>query len=370
MKQKIIEYNCDAVLFDADSRSCAFAGRVLGKSGLKCAIINSGEVFTQYTSVSKKFDFSEIFKYTMDSSQNDQLLQLAYCESVKYIFCIPKGKICDVSDITMFLFRRFCSELSGVDVFYEEQLLLKDKIIAFAIEKNLGYDFINWLSMTVTFYPMALFFDAYESYCEEDISAYVEANKPIPLFNGFKDINICADLSDAKKLKKLQDATVFTCASYAMLHDIEFMFNFVSRPRFNKFLTAVLHEEIAPFIDVNFEQKQVFILSMLRRFSDKNLPIKFAELNDIAKTFAFNTAQIIRDFFIQNQVVPKRLAFSVYCLIEAYKTFNINDEFSSFIKESTSAKILKNEAVWGSDMSFLADELAKFDDLAQQKLNS
>ena len=59
--------------------------------------------------------------------------------------------------------------------------------------------------------------------------------------------------------------------------------------------------------------------------------------------------------------MPENLLFSFAKLLEFYKTDMTNDdpEVTRFMKESTPGEILKNEKLWGEDLSFLVPEVKK-----------
>ncbi|MGN1201736.1 MAG: hypothetical protein ACI4RF_00460, partial [Eubacterium sp.] len=55
--------------------------------------------------------------------------------------------------------------------------------------------------------------------------------------------------------------------------------------------------------------------------------------------------------------LPKPLVFSLACLIEYYKENEVQDDKISadFIKNNKASAILANTALWGKDLSILAD---------------
>ena len=59
---------------------------------------------------------------------------------------------------------------------------------------------------------------------------------------------------------------------------------------------------------------------------------------------------------------PETLIFSFAKLIDFYMTDMTNDdiEVTAFMKSATVGEILKNEKLWGEDLSFLEKEVAKY----------
>ena len=62
--------------------------------------------------------------------------------------------------------------------------------------------------------------------------------------------------------------------------------------------------------------------------------------------------------------VPEKLVKSLYMLIAFYKTGTPTDaeDVVAFMKEKSVPDILANTAFWGTDLSFLLDEVMKYAD--------
>ena len=61
--------------------------------------------------------------------------------------------------------------------------------------------------------------------------------------------------------------------------------------------------------------------------------------------------------------MPENLILSLYKLIEFYKTGTPTDdeEIIKFMKEKSIKEILQNVSFWDEDISFLYDEVIKYD---------
>ena len=62
--------------------------------------------------------------------------------------------------------------------------------------------------------------------------------------------------------------------------------------------------------------------------------------------------------------MPKTLLFSFAKLIDFYRTDMTNDDaaVTAFMKSASVAEILGNAELWGEDLTFLTDEVAKYVD--------
>lgn len=61
----------------------------------------------------------------------------------------------------------------------------------------------------------------------------------------------------------------------------------------------------------------------------------------------------VTDYVEKNSTLPKPLVFSLACLIEYYKTNDVQDDKTAvdFIKDNGVFEILANERLWGRDLS-------------------
>ena len=60
--------------------------------------------------------------------------------------------------------------------------------------------------------------------------------------------------------------------------------------------------------------------------------------------------------------MPETLLFSFAKLIDFYRTDMTNDDpaIEAFMKQATVGQILAREDLWGQDLTFLGDEVAKY----------
>lgn len=137
----------------------------------------------------------------------------------------------------------------------------------------------------------------------------------------------------------------------------------------NKFLNKAIFEEIIPTLG-NEEEDIPFGQAVLERFANpfvKHQLLSIA-LNSVSK-FKARVLPTILEYREANHSLPKCLTFSLAALIAFYRTDEANDgeEIMAFMKTATVDDILKKEAYWGCDLSFLKEEVENYLDIMNTK---
>ena len=75
-------------------------------------------------------------------------------------------------------------------------------------------------------------------------------------------------------------------------------------------------------------------------------------MNSVSK-FRARVLPTVNDYFEKNNSLPKPFVFSMACLIEYYKTNDVQDDKKAVevIKNGNTEDILKNTALWGTDLT-------------------
>ncbi len=125
----------------------------------------------------------------------------------------------------------------------------------------------------------------------------------------------------------------------------------------SRFLNACLFEYILPTLGETEENRQ-FANAVLERFANPYIKHlwKSISLNSVSK-FTARVLPTITDYADKNNALPKPLVFSLACLIEYYKTNDINDDKSAveYIKNYSVKDILLNTELWNCDLSYMLD---------------
>ena len=130
----------------------------------------------------------------------------------------------------------------------------------------------------------------------------------------------------------------------------------------NAFLQKTMFEEIIPTLGNKVEDIQ-FGKDVLERFANpfvKHQLLSIA-LNSVSK-FKARVLPTILEYYEQNNTLPKCMVFSLAALIAFYRTdeSNDNEDIMEFMKTASVDVILKKEAYWGQDLSFMKEEVEHY----------
>lgn len=129
----------------------------------------------------------------------------------------------------------------------------------------------------------------------------------------------------------------------------------------NAFLNTCLFDYILPMLDDNEDNRQ-FAKAVLERFANPYIRHlwKSISLNSVSK-FTARVLPTVNDYVDKNNCPPKPLVFSLACLIEYYKTNEVTDsEYAvGYIKNNDIKSILSNTALWGKDLSGMAEAVSE-----------
>ena len=145
---------------------------------------------------------------------------------------------------------------------------------------------------------------------------------------------------------------------YALLNGLETVGDCMNDDNMRKFLESCVFDEIIPTLDLPYEELKDYADNVIERF--KNPFIKHLcasiSLNSVSK-FKVRVLPSLLEYIKRKNEMPRHLIFSLKKLIEFYKTDMVNDDpaVAEFMKNATVEEILKNEKLWGEDLSFLKD---------------
>lgn len=130
----------------------------------------------------------------------------------------------------------------------------------------------------------------------------------------------------------------------------------------NAFLQKTMFEEIIPTLGNKVEDIQ-FGKDVLERFANpfvKHQLLSIA-LNSVSK-FKARVLPTILEYYEQNNTLPKCMVFSLAALIAFYRTdeSNDNEDIMELMKTASVDDILKKEAYWGQDLSFMKEEVEHY----------
>jgi tagaturonate reductase len=151
---------------------------------------------------------------------------------------------------------------------------------------------------------------------------------------------------------------------YAMLEGIETVGDCMKDENMSSFVKKCVYDEIIPTLDLPVDELMSYADDVFERF--KNPFIKHLcssiSLNSVSK-FKVRVLPSILEYIKRTGKMPQNLIKSFAKLIEFYKTDMPNDDedVMKFMKEASTKEILANTSLWDEDLSFLYDEVVKYD---------
>lgn len=291
--------------------------------------------------------------------------------------------------LAQFLFERYKAGLNGFVILACELIddnakQLEKYVLKYARLWNLGEDFCNWVSnendfcntlvdRIVTGYPV----NEAEQLCSEigyndklldTAEPYhlwvIEGNfeNELPLQKSGLNVIWTNDVSPYKKMKvRILNGSHTSLVFTSMLCGVETVKESLEDEDLNKFLNTCLFEYILPTLGDTEENRQ-FANAVLERFANPYIKHmwKSISLNSVSK-FTARVLPSITDYVAENGTLPKPLVFSLACLIEYYKTCDVQDDKSAveYIKNHSVNDILSDCALWSRDLSAMIESVEK-----------
>lgn len=292
--------------------------------------------------------------------------------------------------VTALLYRRFKNGLNGF-IFLPCELIekngetLKNIIIRYAKEWKLGDEFVEFVNEKNIFCNTLVDRIVTGHPKDEDMNLGYEDNMvntselfhlwviegPKSILNEIPfdktDLNIIiTDNLDRYRTRKVRilNGAHTSMIPYAMLEGIETVKDCMENEKMYSFLNKCVFDEIIPTLDLPQEELETYARDVFERFNNpyiKHMCSSIA-LNSVSK-FKVRVLPSILEYIKRMNKMPENLIFSLKKLIEFYKTMTPNDDEQvvKFMKENSVEDILKNTDFWDTDLSFLYDEVAKYD---------
>lgn len=322
--------------------------------------------YTDFDSFSSLADEKEITTLLWSPEENSWTLKNGKLKNEKHN---------PLAQITMLLFRRFCLEMRGftvVSAFDEDYNgdRLKEDIIKYASLRGLGMDFINWLNFENRFVNTVVQNLPQGTKREEMLYVYAENYMLFVADSDAGIIDSCVkhveDIGEYYTMKRhIYGGALASSCAYALLHGVETLSGFMVRQKLAKHMSVAVFEEIIPSVHVNFETVQAYTMEMFDRFSSSANVVSWKkEAQNLAGKVAESIVPIISEYMRINEKSPKHLVFAIFCTIEYYRSFDVNDNFAELFDKDT-AEILKDKRIWGSDLSFLLPEITAYEEKMQ-----
>ena len=151
---------------------------------------------------------------------------------------------------------------------------------------------------------------------------------------------------------------------YAMLEGIKTVKDCMENEKMLSFVKKCVYDEIIPTLDLPEEELIDYANNVFERFNNPYIKHLCASisLNSVSK-FKVRVLPSVLEYIKRKGQMPQNLIMSLAKLIEFYNNGTPTDdaEIISFMREKSLSQILANRDFWDTDLSFLYDEVAKYD---------
>lgn len=339
------------------------------------------EDFNSFLELAKNPDFRFIFSNTTEAG-------IAY---------VPEDKLTDAppssypAKLTALLYERFKAGLGGFLVIPCELIdkngeTLKEIVLKYASDWSLGDDFVNWINSKnhffntlvdriVTGFPKGEKTDLeYEDHMLDTSELFhlwvIEGDTQFQNELPFDKIglNVIWTKDELEKYRtrkvRILNGAHTSLVPYAMLKGFTTVKECVDNTELNAYLRACIFDEIIPTLDLPEAELKDYAENVLERFSNPFIVHKLSSiaLNSVSK-FKVRVLPSILEYIKRFHKMPEHLLMAFGALIRFYKTDMANDsaDICEFMKTADTLSILKQTEYWGEDLSFLYDEVSKYD---------
>lgn len=339
------------------------------------------EDFNSFLELAKNPDFRFIFSNTTEAG----------------ITYVPEDKLTDAppssypAKLTALLYERFKAGLGGFLVIPCELIdkngeTLKEIVLKYASDWSLGDEFINWINSEnhffntlvdriVTGFPKGEKTDLeYEDHMLDTSELFhlwvIEGDTQFQNELPFDKIglNVIWTKDELEKYRtrkvRILNGAHTSLVPYAMLKGFTTVKECVDNTELNAYLRACIFDEIIPTLDLPEAELKDYAENVLERFSNPFIVHKLSSisLNSVSK-FKVRVLPSILEYIKRFHKMPEHLLIAFGALIRFYKTDMANDsaDICEFMKTADTLSILKQTEYWGEDLSFLYDEVSKYD---------
>lgn len=369
------------------AQGCKYTHIIRGTEGVEITKVDSivrcvkpYDDYDAFLALAENPDFKFVISNTTESG-------IAYHEGDKATDCPPASfpaKVCAL------LYKRFTLGLDGF-VFLPCELIdkngkkLKEIVLRYAAEWNLCRDFIDWVGEKNVFcstlvdrintgYPKDEKIDlGYEDKMlntSEYFHLWViegpkEALTDLPFEKAGLNVIICDNLEmyRTRKVRILNGAHT-SLVPYALLSGFDTVKSCIDDPKMLAYIKKCVYDEIIPTLDLPHDELVEYADSVIERFANPYIKhyLSSIALNSVSK-FKVRVLPSILEYIKRYNKMPETLLFSFAKLVEFYKKGTPNDaeDVMKFMKEKSLREILANKDFWDEDLSFLYDEVSKYE---------
>ncbi len=184
----------------------------------------------------------------------------------------------------------------------------------------------------------------------------------------FEDCGLNVILTDKLEMYRTRKVRILNGAHtslvpYALLSGFDTVKSCVDDDVMSEHICKCVYDEIIPTLDLGRQELIDYADNVVTRFANPYIKhyLSSIALNSVSK-FKVRVLPSILEYIKRFDAMPHTLLFSFAKLIDFYRTDMTNDDekITEFMKTASLDDILANEALWGEDLSFLKEEVAKY----------
>ena len=369
------------------AQNCGYTHVIRGVEGVEKTVVDSisrcvkpYEDFDSYLELAHNPDFRIIVSNTTEAG-------IAYVEGDRPDDTPPKSF---PAKLTVLLHERFKAGLDGF-IFLPCELIenngakLKEIVLKYADDWNLGAEFVEWINSNNHFcstlvdrintgYPkdedMNLGYEDNLVNTSEYFHLWViQGDKKLAEEIPFDKIGLNVIWTDNLSMYRTRKVRILNGAHtsmvpYAMLRGFDTVKSCIDNPDMLAYIKKCVFEEIIPTLDLPEQELIDYANSVLERFANPYIKhyLSSIALNSVSK-FKVRVLPSITEYIKRYNKMPETLICAFANLIKFYKTDMANDdeEVMKFMKEASTKEILSNTSLWDEDLSYLYDEVVKYD---------
>lgn len=371
------------------AQNCCYTHLIRGVEGVDKTLVNSiarcvkpYDDFDAYLALAENPDFRFVVSNTTEAG----------------IVFSGEDKITDVppktfpAKLTLLLKRRFELGLPGF-IFLPCELIdrngdnLKKCILSYAELWGLGDEFKAWIEKENVFtntlvdrintgYPkgenLELGYEDNMVNTSEYFHLWVietdfDVEAELPFSKAGLNVIVTKDKLEMYRTRKVRilNGAHTSLVPYALLSGFDTVKSCVDDEVMREHIRKCVFDEIIPTLDLPKEELIKYAESVIERFENPYIKhyLSAIALNSVSK-FKVRVLPSLLEYIKRYGKMPETLLFAFAKLIEFYKTDMTNDDadVTEFMRKHSVKEILANEALWGEDISHLADEVEKYVD--------
>ena len=378
--QPIEDGTCDML----SAQDCIYTHLVRGVEGVESSIIDvisrcvkPYENFDEYLRLAENPDFRFIISNTTESG-------IVFSDEDKITDTPPKAF---PAKLTLLLKRRYELGLGGF-IFLPCELIdrngdnLKSCVLKYADLWELGDGFRSWIENENVFtntlvdrintgYPrgeeLSLGYEdnmvnASEFFHLWVIETEYDLERELPFSCANLNVIITRDRLEMYRTRKVRilNGAHTSLVPYALLSGFDTVKSCIDDEVMREHVRKCVFEEIIPTLDLPREELEGYAASVIERFSNPYIKhyLSAIALNSVSK-FRVRVLPSILEYIKRFGRTPRTLVFSLAKLIEFYKVGSPSDapEVIDYIKTRTVREILSSVELFGTDISFLTEEV-------------